>query len=408
MDVNRKVHDTARSLPVSQPTKGNTSYQRCTRCVMDSTDPNISFDEHGVCSHCRWYDQAAPFNWMPNDEGYIRLQQWVQQIRIDGRGKDYDCILGMSGGADSAYLAWQAKELGLRPLVVHVDTGWNSELAVHNIARVMRKLGFDLHTEVIDWEEMRDLQVAYLKSGVLSQDTPQDHAIFSTLYKLALKTGVGYLLSGINWSTECINVMGWGYDVLDARQIRSIHARHGSRPLATFPLMEFDEFCSYRLGYPERAAFTAVPVLNLLPYNKTEAIAFLAQKFGFRDYQAKHYESVFTKFFQGYYLPKRCGIDKRIIHFSSMILTGQMTRDQALAKLQQPAYDEDTIGEELDYVRKKLQMTEEEFQAALAAPVASPFDYDNNAQNFARAGEIARRMRELEAVWNQVCTEAGA
>ena len=220
-------------------------YRRCVRCVMDTSDTMIGFDAEGVCSHCRAFDATRAQAWQPNQEGARRIQAYVDSVKRENRDKDYDVIIGLSGGVDSSYVAYLAATHGLRALVLHVDCGWNTELAVKNIESVVRHLNFDLQTVVIDWDEMRDLQLSFLKSGVANCDTPQDHALIAALYKEVVKSGVRHMLTGDNYPTECILPRSWGYTALDSRHLRAIHQRFGARPLRTFPVLSFREYCGY-------------------------------------------------------------------------------------------------------------------------------------------------------------------
>ncbi|QCG93211.1 N-acetyl sugar amidotransferase (plasmid) [Azospirillum sp. TSA2s] len=371
-----------------------TNYQRCAVCVMDTTDPQIVFDQNGVCNHCLGFRQEAPHVWHPNDRGVAHIRAWAARVKEENKNNEYDCIMGLSGGTDSTFMAVQAHRLGLRPLVVHVDTGWNSELAVKNIENVVRKLGFDLHTEVIDWGEMKDLQIAFLRAGLANQDTPQDHAIFGTLYKLAISSGIKHLLSGINYATECILPRAWGHNALDGRQLRAVHKRFGKRPLATFPVLSFSEYCSYQFRFPQ-ANFESFPILNFMPYSKAAAMEFLQSEYGFRDYGAKHYESRFTKFFQSYFLPVKFGYDKRLAHLSSLVVTGQMSRAEALEQLGRPPFKEAEIEEDKTFFIKKLGLTPEEFEAIMQAPNRSFQDYPNHADNIRQMNEIRSGMSQL-------------
>jgi N-acetyl sugar amidotransferase len=339
---------------------------------MDTTDPEITFDADGVCSHCRAFDEVARPNWFPNEEGRRRLEPIVERIKREGRGGDYDCVIGLSGGIDSSYLAVQVKRLGLRPLVVHVDAGWNSELAVKNIENLVQALGFDLFTVVIDWEEMRDLQVAFLRAGVPNQDIPQDHAFFAGLYHFATQERIRWMLSGGNYATEAILPRAWGFNAMDARHIRAVHRQFGHIPLRTFPTVSF--FDLY-IRFPLLLRMKVLRPLDFMPYDKTRAMEDLAVSHGWRYYGAKHYESVWTKFFQGYWLPARFGYDKRRAHLSSLIVSGQLSRAAALAELAQPAYSTDELRHDRAFVAKKLGLTEDELEALRCAPLHSHLDY---------------------------------
>ena len=349
-------------------------YRICTNCVMDTTDRKISFDEHGVCDHCStFYSKILP-NWHVNQIGLKALNAIIAEIRQRGVGKDFDCIIGMSGGIDSSYLTYVAREkLGLRPLVFHVDAGWNSQEAVNNIEKLVDKLGLDLYTEVIDWEEMRDLQLAFFKSGVPHIDSPQDHAFFAMMYKFAEKYKVKYILTGANYSTECIrNPIEWMYYQSDSIQLRDIHKRFGTRPLVNFPttsILRHKVYLRYLKG------IRVITPLNYIPYRKADAMQLLSEKFGWQAYPQKHFESRFTKFYEGYWLYKKFGYDTRRVQYSSLILTGQMTRQEALEKLRTPPYDEETIAQDFEYVATKLGISVEELQGYMDSPNKSYKDY---------------------------------
>ncbi len=349
--------------------------RRCTRCVMDESDPQIAFDENGVCNHCRRFDDVLRPRWQDNAEGKARLDRIVAQIKAEQADKDYDCILGLSGGVDSSYLAIKIAELGLRPLVVHVDAGWNSELAVQNIERLVKTLGFDLHTIVIDWEEMRDLQVAYLRSGLANQDVPQDHAFFAALYRFAIKHKVRWVISGGNLASESILPTAWGHDAMDARQLRAVHRRFGTRRLRTFPIAGFWDM---HLFFPIVHRMRVLRPLDLMPYDKMAAKRLLIERYGWKDYGAKHCESVWTKFFQNHYLPARWGYDKRLAHLSSLIVAGQLDRATALRELEKPAYAPDELHRDRTYILKKLGLAPDAFDELLRAPKRQPEDYPNN------------------------------
>ncbi|MCP5282485.1 MAG: N-acetyl sugar amidotransferase [Rhodoferax sp.] len=339
---------------------------------MDTSDPDITFDAQGVCNHCRQFDEVTRKDWFPNQEGERRWAAQVEQIRAAGKGKDYDCILGLSGGVDSSYLALRVKDWGLRPLVVHVDAGWNSELAVANIEKIVKHCNFDLHTHVVDWEEMRDLHLAYLKAGVANQDVPQDHVFFSSLYHFATRNGIRYILSGGNIATEGIFPKAWHGSAMDAINLRAIHKRFGERPLRTYSTIGFFD---YFVWYPfVRKMRTARP-LNFMPYDKQHAIDELEEKMGWRSYGRKHGESLFTKLFQNYYLPTKFGYDKRKPHYASLIVSGQMSRDEALAKLQEPLYDPKELEVDISYFCKKLRISRQQFDAFVAAPAHHYSDF---------------------------------
>lgn len=336
----------------------------CSRCVMDSSDPEIRFDAEGVCNHCIEFDAVTRKGWFPNNEGGRIWADLCEQIKAAGRGREYDCIIGLSGGVDSSYLALKVREAGLHPLVVHVDAGWNSELAVANIESVVKYCGYDLHTHVVDWEEMRDLHLAYLRAGVANQDVPQDHVFFASLYHFATRNGIRYILSGGNLATEAIFPKAWHGAAMDAINLKAIHRKFGQRPLKTYSTISFFE---YYVWYPFVKKMRTIRPLNYMPYNKTQAEAELEQAIGWRAYGRKHGESLFTKLFQNYYLPEKFGYDKRRPHLSSLIVSGQMTRTEALAKLAEPLYDARELEIDLAYFCKKLRISRLELDAFMKA-----------------------------------------
>jgi N-acetyl sugar amidotransferase len=348
---------------------------------MDTSDPAITFDDAGVCNHCRQFETVQRPRWLSGPEGEMRLNEIVTQIRKRNAHTEYDCVLGLSGGVDSSYLAIKAKDLGLRPLVVHVDAGWNSELAVQNIERLVKALGFDLHTIVIDWEEIRDLQTAFLRAGVPNQDIPQDHAFFAALYRFAVKHRVHWVLSGANLASESILPAAWGFNAMDSRHLRAIHRQFGTRPLGTFPLVGFWDTYFF---FPYVHRMRVLKPLDYLPYDKRAAKQLLIAQYGWRDYGAKHYESTWTKFFQGYYLPTRFGYDKRLAHLSSLIVAGQLTRDDALAEMQRERYPAEELRRDRTFVLKKLGLSETEFEQFLHAPIIPHERYPSNQRLQAR------------------------
>lgn len=370
------------------------SHQICTNCVMDTTDSAITFDVNGVCDHCNTFYTKVKPNWDTGAKGQAELGRMVETIRAAGKGKDFDCIIGMSGGIDSSYLVHAAKvDLGLRPLVFHVDAGWNSQIAVNNIERLVDGLGLDLFTEVIDWEDMKDLQRAFFRSGVSHIDTPQDHAFFATMYKFATQHGVKHILTGANLSTECIrNPIEWMYYQSDSRQIRDIHRQFGTRPLRNFPLTSI---LWHKIWLPYIRGIKVLRPLNSMPYIKTEARQLLMDRYGWQPYPQKHFESRFTRFYESYWLYERFGYDVRKVQFASLIVTGQMTRDEALEELQKLPYDPETIGQEIEFVANKLDMTIDELQACMALPKKTYRDYRNQEEVY-RLGARTMRMLGIE------------
>jgi len=346
---------------------------------MDTTDPEIAFDDNGVCNHCRDFAEITKKNWFPNDEGQRRLGVLVDEIKREGKNCEYDCILGLSGGVDSSYLALKAKELGLRPLVVHVDAGWNSELAVNNIESVVKYCGFDLHTHVMYWEDMKKLQLAYLRSGVSNQDVPQDHAFFANLYHFAIQNGIKYVLSGGNIATEGIWPSAWHHNAMDARNLKAIFSRFGEGKLREYQTVSFWQYYFY---YPFLRKMKVARLLNYMPYNRDLAVETLQEKTGWRPYGYKHGESVFTRFFQNYYLIERFGYDKRKPHLSTLIVTGQMTREDALDELDESAYDLAEIEEDTLYFCKKLSLSEEDFKQLIQAPWRDALEFPSDYEKY--------------------------
>jgi len=343
----------------------NRPYQQCSISVMDTiADPNIRFDEKGICNYYYEYLEKEKTHVHSGAEGERKLQELVQAIRASGEGKKYDCITGVSGGVDSTYVALMAKRLGLRPLIVHFDNSWNSELATKNIENIISTLGFDLYTLVVDWQEFRDLQRAYLKASVVDIEAITDHAIFGTLYRLAAKHDIKYILSGANVVTEAILPSHWIWNKSDHENIRDIHAQFGQVPLKTYPL-----FTARQKRFDMvRKKIETFDLLNYLPYNKKEVKQAITAELGWRDYGGKHYESVFTRFYQGYILPAKFGIDKRKAHLSNLIFSGQIQKQEALDELQAPIYDPAQLKEDYVFVLKKLGFSVDEFEKIMAAP----------------------------------------
>lgn len=371
----------------SRRTEPKRDYQVCSNCVMDTSDSLIEFDERGICDHCHSFKTHVLPNWHTDERGRAELEKIVAKIKLDGRKRDFDCIIGMSGGADSSYLLHVAvKEYGLRPLVFHVDGGWNSQIAVNNIEVLVDALGLDLFTEVIDWEEMKDFQLAYIKSGVSNIDIPQDHAFIATLYNFADKYKIRYILNGGNFSTECVrNPLEFFYYGTDMPQIRDIQSRFGTRQLKNYPFSGILRHKVY-LRYIRR--IQVVKPLNYFPYIKAEAMQFLSDTYGWQPYAQKHFESRFTKFYEGYWLPTKFGFDTRRVQYSSLILTGQMSREEALEKLKSPAISDEEARQEFDYVAKKLDISSSELQEYLDSPNKSYRDYKNQEWMFNTGAKI--------------------
>ena len=332
-------------------------YRMCTKLVMDTTDPDITFDSDGVCNW--WHSFHKIKSQMPHGRERERLlEHALKKIKDAGRDQQYDCLLGLSGGVDSSYMAILAKEWGLRPLVLHFDNGWNDQLAVANIETMVKSLNFRLETFVMNWPEFRDLQRSYFKASVLDLDVPTDHMIFGALHKIADKHNIKYILSGNNFATEWLLPPAWYGPKFDLVNLLDIHRQYGEMPLRFLPKLGTWEQLYYR-----RVKFIEdVKILDLIPYCKSAAKKRLVDEFGWKDYGGKHYEQVFTRFYQGYILPKRYGIDKRKAHLSNLILNNEITREKALAELLEPPYDPKLQEADHDYVAKKLGWSSSELQ----------------------------------------------
>lgn len=345
----------------------HTEYTRCTRCVLDTTSSTITFDGQGICNYCHAFDrQMEKFINIDPAIKQSKLQQAVDYIKKAGKNRPYDCILGLSGGVDSTYMAYLAVKLGLRPMAVHFDNGWNSELAVKNIENIVSKLGLDLKTYVINWDEFRDIQLAYLKASVVDIEVPTDQLIFAALNKIAKENNIHYILSGANIVTEYGMPLDWAYrNKSDQANLLNIYKRFGSgKKLSTLPKFGFYK----RFFYTNVSGIQTISLLNYVDYRKAEIKKLIARELDWKDYGGKHYESIFTRFYQGYILPKKFNIDKRKAHLSALICSGQITREQALEELQEDTYNKELQAEDRAFVIKKFNLSEAEFEAIMAAP----------------------------------------
>ena len=358
--------------------KINRHYQQCKRCVMDTSDPEIVFDEIGNCNHCNDYLAKLPIALKRGEEGRIFLDQQIEKARVSGKGKKYDVIMGLSGGMDSSYVAYNAKKFNLRILAVHLDNGWNSELSVNNIENCIKYLDADLYTHVIDWEEFKNLQITYLKAGVIDIEALTDHAIRSIIYKLTAKYGIEYNLSGSNFATEGILPTAWVYNKLDFKNIKSINSRFGARQIKTFPGMSLAKYIYYRAF----AKIKPIDVLNYIDYDVDQAKSEMEENMSWQYYGGKHHESIFTKFYQGFILPEKFGVDKRRAHYSTLICSGNMTREDAVLRLSKGIYTEYELESDTEYVLKKLGISESDFKKIMSADPVPHLSYPNNSTLF--------------------------
>lgn len=370
--------------------EGHRKYQICENCVMDTSDSKIIFDRKGVCDFCNDYYHNILPGWKRGAEGKKELKKISYQIRKAGRGKKHDCIIGMSGGVDSSYLCYIAKEvMHLHPLVYCADTGWNLDIASENISRIVEALGLDMYTESVNWQEMRDLQLAFFKAQVPYQDLPQDHAIFAGLYNYAVGHGIKYVLTGANNATECIRPpIEWVYQN-DLTLIKSIHKKYGSIPLKTFPMCSMLKYRGYYSGI---RGMKRIAPLNYVNYDKEKAKEFLKVKFGWKPYDNKHYENVFTRWYEGYYLPYKFGYDKRRVYFSNEILTGTLTREQALEELKQNPYPAEVMKEDETYIASRLGISATEFQQIINGPRRTFEDFENSWRMIQIGTAVLRRF----------------
>lgn len=370
----------------------------CTRCVMDTTDPEIAFDGQGICNHCARAVMLLETRLPMYRTGEYRLDRVVERLQAEGRGRPYDCLVGVSGGMDSTYVAYLARRAGLRVLAVHLDNGWNSELAVRNIEKTLTRMGIQLHTHVIDWEEFRDLQWSFLRASVPDAEVPTDHAIWALLYRTAARWGIGTVITGTNLSTESILPRSWTYGITDWTYIRGLHRRFGTRTLRSYPSCNRWQFAYYVAARRIRT----ISLLNAVEYDKRAATEELEREIGYTHYGGKHHESIYTRFFQSYILPVKFDIDKRKAHLSSLIVSGQSTREEALCQLATPIADAKLIEADLGYVVKKFGVSPDDFAAIMALPPKSYREYPNEAASYERLRALMRLGQRVGVLPPQV------
>ena len=364
----------------------------CNRCIMDSiNDPDILINDDGVCNHCITFD--FEFNKLPKGINREKeLDSIIKKIKLKGIGKKYDCLLGVSGGVDSSYLAYLCSIYGLRPLIIHFDNGWNSELSVLNIQNLLDKLGFDFETLVINWDEFKDLQLSYFKAGIVDLEFPTDHAILASMFKIAKKHNIKFVLSGHNVVTEGTYLpKSWVHSKLDYLNLKDIHKQYGSIKLKTYPYLSFIK----RLYNFYNSQFEYIQLLNLVDYNKFEVKKKLVSELSWKDYGGKHFESIFTRFYQGYILPNKFNIDKRVFHYSCLVQSEQITREQAIKLLQEPIYDINLLESDKKYVLKKLNFNEATFEDYMRAPIRKHNEFKSEQKYWNKYFFVIKQIKKV-------------
>jgi N-acetyl sugar amidotransferase len=364
----------------------------CSRCVMDTTASEIVFDQDGVCNFCHHYDTNLVKDLFSDKDGEERIEKLIEQIKAKGKNRKYDCLIGISGGVDSSYVAYLVKKkYGLRVFAVHLDNGWNSELAVANVEQILKRLDIDLYTYVLDWKEFRDIQISFLKSGISNIEIPTDHAIWALLIKTAAKMNIPYIIAGNNVVTESIMPESWLYGSKDSKLIKAIHNKYGKIKMKTYPRLTTFDYVKYLLVRGIRW----VPILNYIPYVKADAKKLLIDELGWRDYGGKHYESIFTRFFHAYYLPNKFGYDLRKSYLSALICSGQITREEAMDELKCPPAKQDMLIADKEYAMKKLGLNDTDFESIMTAPNKTFSDYPNSDGLWKRFANLVRVARNF-------------
>ena len=368
------------------------TFKICSRCVMDITIKDINFDENGICNYCKAYDYRVVTELYKEPERSRRLTLLIDKIKKEGKKKEYDCIIGLSGGVDSSYVAYLVKKYGLRPLAVHLDNGWNSELSVQNIRQLLVNLNIDLYTYVIDWEEFKDLQKAFIKSSIQNLEIPTDHAITALLFKIADKYGLKYILNGSNLVTEGLNTNSLGGSNIDLRLLKDIHKKFGTKKLKTYPSISIWNL-AYKIIVKK---IKYIPILNYVDYNKERVVKLLEKEFEWKKYEGKHYESIFTRFFQGYILPNKYNFDKRKVHFSNLIMSKQISRIEALNELNKDPYpNHKLLKEDTDFFLKKFNFTKSEFEIIMNVKSRDPSEFKSCMSLFKKLKLLVSKIKEF-------------
>lgn len=341
---------------------------------MDTSDPEIHFDENGYCNHCINYFNTLKHLTYHGEKSDAELEKIVAKIKASGKNQTYDCVIGVSGGIDSSYVAYLTKKLGLKPLAVHMDNGWNSELAVSNIEKLLNQLNIDLYTHVLDWEEFKDLQLSFLKASVPEIETPTDMAIPAVLHQVAAKHNIKYIISGGNYATEGILPKSWHYDRKDVTFLKAIQKQFGTKKLKTFPTFGYQKEIYYKFVKGIRFVY----MLNYVPYSKKDAVELLEKELNWKYYGGKHFESRFTKLVQAYILPEKFNIDYRKSTYSTQICTGEVNREEVIDELQFKPYRDINLTEEIEYFCKKLNISVSDFNKIMKEKPKSYRDYPNN------------------------------
>jgi N-acetyl sugar amidotransferase len=362
----------------------------CSRCIMDETAKEITFDNNGVCNFCHNYDNVLVNDVHTDKGGEEKLEKLIEKIKQKGKNSRYDVLIGLSGGVDSSYVAYIIKKkYGLRAFAVHLDNGWNTELAVANVEQIVKRLDIDLSTYVLDWKEFRDIQTSFIKSSISNIEIPTDHAIWALLIKTAGKMKIPYIIAGNNVVTESIMPESWLYGSKDSKLIKSLHRKFGKVKMKTYPSLSTFDYVDYLLFRGIRW----VPILNYIPYNKAAAKQLLIDELGWQDYGGKHYESIFTRFFHAYYLPVKFGYDLRKSYLSALVCSGQISREEALKEISKPPASKEMLEQDRDYVIKKLGLSDDEFESIIKAPNKTYADYPNNESLWKRFNSIIRIAR---------------